>query len=154
MKKCNSCNTEKHNSDFHKRKASKDGLAAKCKECQKEYDKGRANLPHRVESRKEYQKTDAFKESHRKANKKYTKTHGYNITMGYRDKNQKKYKVHWMVAYAIKTGLIASLPCEICGCEKSHAHHDDYNKPLNVRWLCPAHHQQWHAEHGEGANAQ
>lgn len=24
------------------------------------------------------------------------------------------------------------------------AHHDDYSKPFNVRWLCPQHHREWH----------
>jgi hypothetical protein len=39
MKKCNTCNTTKDESFFHKRKASKDGLAAKCKTCCKSYRK-------------------------------------------------------------------------------------------------------------------
>ena len=37
-------------------------------------------------------------------------------------------------------------PCEICG-EKAEAHHDDYNKPLEVRWLCFKHHREWHKIH-------
>jgi hypothetical protein len=45
------------------------------------------------------------------------------------------------------------LPCEVCRTtEKIHAHHDDYAKPLNVRWLCSAHHSQWHAKNGEALN--
>lgn len=44
----------------------------------------------------------------------------------------------------IKSGLVSRKPCEICGETNSHAHHDDYTRPLNVRWLCPIHHKEWH----------
>jgi hypothetical protein len=37
-------------------------------------------------------------------------------------------------------------PCEICG-EKAEAHHDNYDKPLEVRWLCFFHHREWHKIH-------
>ncbi|MFC3331681.1 hypothetical protein ACFOEM_04310 [Paenalcaligenes hominis] len=35
--------------------------------------------------------------------------------------------------------------CEVCGKSKVDAHHDDYSKPLEVRWLCREHHMQHHA---------
>jgi len=35
-------------------------------------------------------------------------------------------------------------PCEVCGAQKAQAHHDDYSKPLDVRWLCTTHHAEWH----------
>jgi hypothetical protein len=41
MKTCSSCRTEKPHSDFYKRKASRDGLAYKCKTCVNKYQKGR-----------------------------------------------------------------------------------------------------------------
>lgn len=34
-------------------------------------------------------------------------------------------------------------PCEICGA-KAEAHHDNYDKPLEVRWLCFKHHRSHH----------
>lgn len=45
---------------------------------------------------------------------------------------------------AIVSGKLVRQPCEVCGEEKVHAHHDDYTKPLEVRWLCPSHHRLEH----------
>ena len=45
---------------------------------------------------------------------------------------------------AIKAGELVRRPCEKCGREPTHAHHDDYAKPLTVRWLCPQHHTELH----------
>lgn len=45
---------------------------------------------------------------------------------------------------AIASGYIERTPCEICGKTPTHAHHDDYNKPLQVRFLCPSCHKKWH----------
>jgi hypothetical protein len=36
---------------------------------------------------------------------------------------------------------LKSLPCEVCGSiEKPEGHHEDYDLPLVVRWLCHSHH--------------
>jgi predicted DNA-binding protein YlxM (UPF0122 family) len=59
---------------------------------------------------------------------------------------------HNRIAEAIATGMIVPHPCEECGVNSPrrngqrgiHAHHDDYTKPLEVRWLCSRHHRQWH----------
>ena len=51
--------------------------------------------------------------------------------------------------------------CEECDIETTpfesgrsrlHAHHDDYAKPDDVRYLCPACHGAWHTANGKGAN--
>jgi hypothetical protein len=34
----------------------------------------------------------------------------------------------------------------VCGSKKVHGHHEDYNKPLEVHWLCPKHHKARHKE--------
>ena len=36
------------------------------------------------------------------------------------------------------------MPCEVCGELKVEAHHDDYYKPFEVRWLCGHHHREHH----------
>lgn len=54
---------------------------------------------------------------------------------------------------ALADGRLTRGPCEVCGDPKSNGHHDDYAKPLVVRWLCSRHHRLWHAEHGEAPNA-
>ena len=44
----------------------------------------------------------------------------------------------------IQRGLIIRQPCEICGETPAEGHHDDYDKPLEVRWLCFRHHRELH----------
>lgn len=51
---------------------------------------------------------------------------------------------HQAVGFAIKSGELRKQPCEVCGVIGV-AHHDDYTKPLDVRWLCARHHRQLHA---------
>lgn len=46
-------------------------------------------------------------------------------------------------------GLKKPATCSECGEEPRpglslHGHHDDYNRPLDVRWLCPRCHRRWH----------
>ena len=53
---------------------------------------------------------------------------------------------HTMASNAIKSGQLIRQPCEVCGNTRAHAHHDDYTKPLDVRWLCPKHHCRLHSE--------
>jgi hypothetical protein len=43
--------------------------------------------------------------------------------------------------------VLEKKPCEVCGEERAEAHHDDYSKPLDVRWLCKKHHAEHHTEY-------
>lgn len=63
-----------------------------------------------------------------------------------------KRKAQKIIAKEIERGRLQPKPCEECGYEGTakdgrnavHAHHDDYGKPLDVRWLCQPCHHEWH----------
>jgi hypothetical protein len=57
-----------------------------------------------------------------------------------------RYRAHKLVDAAIKLGRVSKTNCELCGVEKVEAHHEDYSKPLEIRWLCHKHHMKRHAE--------
>ena len=57
---------------------------------------------------------------------------------------KRKHMVRVLTNQAIALGLLSRQPCEVCGMTKVHAHHVDYTKPLEVRWLCSAHHRENH----------
>lgn len=42
---------------------------------------------------------------------------------------------------AIRHGQLSRQPCAVCGDPKSHGHHDDYRRPLDLQWLCHPHHK-------------
>lgn len=62
-------------------------------------------------------------------------------------------EAHDLVERAIRSGrMVQGTKCEACGGSLRfadgrsgvQAHHDDYNKPLSVRWLCQPCHHAWH----------
>lgn len=65
--------------------------------------------------------------------------------------NPKALWAHSALRSALRKGLIERGPCEVCGAVHGkddvliHGHHDDYDKPMQVRWLCMLHHRQIHA---------
>lgn len=46
--------------------------------------------------------------------------------------------------FAQQIGILIRQPCEVCGSLTVQKHHDDYTKPLHVRWLCGFHHSRLH----------
>ena len=62
----------------------------------------------------------------------------------YRAANRDKRRATWAVKAAIKSGRMTRQPCESCGNPRADGHHDDYSKPLDVRWLCRSCHRQHH----------
>jgi len=138
MKKCFKCEIQKPLSEFYKHKQMSDGYLNKCKAC-KRADVGQHRLAN-IEKIRAYDRKRGARQP-----PEYMRE--------YRNKYPNKYRAHSLVNSAIKGGKLFKEPCEICATGTPvHAHHDDYLKPLNIRWLCCAHHSQWHAVNGEAAN--
>ena len=146
---CFKCGEVKSLSDFYKHPMMANGHVGKCKECNKsdvrenrvkkidyytKYEKGRAMLPHRIKARNKYIKTESGKEAMKRAYLKH------------KNKFPQRYKANYLLTNAVRDNRLIKGPCEVCGTtERIHGHHDDYSKPLDVRWLCVTHHRQHHA---------
>ena len=137
-KKCFKCGEVKTLSAFYKHPRMADGHVNKCKECNK--TDVTENRILKIDHYREYDRVRGNRQ-------------GYIYCKEYRKKFPKKYRAHQMVRYAIKSGSLHPEPCIECQrTEGAHAHHGDYEKPLNIRWLCPPCHKQWHVKNGEGKN--
>jgi hypothetical protein len=116
----------------------KDGYLNKCKSCTKA-DVGK-HREKNIERIREYDRKRGNRQS-------------AEYLSEYKKMYPNKYKAHTLVNNAIRDKRLFKEPCEACeSSDKVHGHHDDYLKPLNVRWLCPGCHSQWHAENGEALN--
>jgi hypothetical protein len=60
------------------------------------------------------------------------------------EKYKQMQKAHGLVRRAIDSGRLTRMPCEKCGVNEAEAHHMDYSKPLEVKWLCKSHHVEQH----------
>jgi hypothetical protein len=133
---CFKCQICKPLSEYYKHSQMKDGHLNKCKLCTKndankhrsdnlerirEYDRERGKFPHRVAQRTE-------------------------VNRAWRAEDKRRQRAHKAVLQAIQKGFLFRLPCERCGAVKSLAHHEDYDKPLDVMWLCQPCHKQRHKE--------
>lgn len=66
-------------------------------------------------------------------------------TKAYRERYPEKRAAHQAVQTALRNGNLTRHPCSVCSAVEAHAHHDDYSKPLDVIWLCHAHHMERHS---------
>jgi hypothetical protein len=135
-KECFKCKAVRPLEEFYKHPKMPDGHVNKCKECNKndvtanrnkniekyrQYDRERGKIPERIKACTE-------------------------INRLWRADDKRRQSSHNAVAKAIKKGDLVRSPCIRCGEEKSVAHHEDYDKPLEVMWLCQPCHKQRHKE--------
>lgn len=128
MKRCSKCHELKPDTEFYKDKRTKDGLKYQCKKCHT-----KTTIATRDENK------------HRRANKEYMsrtyqkspdKLRAYWRTRTEND--PKKLKARSLLNSAVRHGKIRRpMRCEKCGAVGMvYAHHENYDKPLDVEWLC------------------
>lgn len=136
MKECFKCKLTKPLSEFYKHSQMKDGHLNKCIECNKK-DANKHRFDN-LEKVREYDR-ERGKNPDRIAN-------NVEITRAWRHEDIRRSQAHSKVSYAIRKGTLLKMPCVRCGNQKSLAHHEDYDKPLDVMWLCQPCHKQRHKE--------
>ena len=147
LKTCFKCGVSKPRCEFYRHPQMGDGLLGKCKACTKldvgirywikrpeiqAYDRARSSLPHRLEARKQYARTQMGRVAHARARR------------AWEQQFPEKIAAVRAVHRALRSGNLVRTPCEVCGEVRTEAHHDDYSKPLDVRWLCVRHHKEHH----------
>jgi hypothetical protein len=155
-KHCNICDTTKPTADFNKNARSKDGLQSECKACKAtRYAAAKDSIRKRQqESWAKY--AEANREKLLTKSKRYRAANRDAIAekkAAYKAANPIKLAAKSAVHSHVLTGRLERKACEVCGASPTEAHHDDYSKPLDVRWLCKRHHRLWHIANGPGKNA-
>ena len=169
-KTCRACGVTKPLSEFYKNAKLKSGFRSPCKACcattkrayrqtpkgkaarkadRAKYNESPKGKAAAKASRAKYLASPHGRAVHGAAGRRYRKSpNGKAVTAARNRKTIKDhplaYKAHNLVKRAIMSGKLKRMPCEVCGDVKGDAHHDDYTKPLEVRWLCRLHHAEVH----------
>lgn len=157
MKVCPNCNTEKSLDEFGKNKNTSDGLASWCKVCHNERQRKwrennleKAREANRINKRNERERKgkqhfrDAYNEWYQN-----NKEHKREYVAKRRKEDQKKIKAQNKLNKAVQYGRVTKPEkCERCNqVADLDGHHHDYNKPLDVIWLCRSCHMKEHSEY-------
>lgn len=138
MKRCFRCGVDKPEEEFYAHPKMKDGRLGKCKECACE--DVRRNRRLKAEQYSAYERARQQRPKRRAAKVIYLRWHNR--------RNPEKHQARLAVARALRSGVLVRLPCEVCGGGAVQAHHQDYARPLAVRWLCfRCHRERAHGQH-------
>ncbi len=136
-KQCFKCEKILPVESFYAHPKMADGRLGKCKECTKK--DATANRCRNLERYRDYDRQRYQTPERRQRGVAAARLH--------RQRHPDRAQARHAVANAVRDGRLLRKPCEVCGCEKSEAHHDDYSRPLDVRWLCRVHHRMHHGRY-------
>ena len=135
-KVCFKCRKRKSIEQFYRHPMMGDGRLGKCKECTKK--DVHENRGKRIDYYRAYDRERAKIPERRKSSAA--------ITAIWRKADARRSAAHNAVAWAIRSGRLERMDCEKCGRRDSLAHHESYDRKLDVRWLCQPCHKQRHKE--------
>ena len=146
-KPCNQCEETKPLEEFYRKHNRPFGRTSLCRQCMRADNKSYRQTPEGkiINSRavKKYQQTAKGGIVQKRASKKYQQTKKGKICHAqaiktYRALHSKEIQARMIVYQAIANGiLIRPSICSNCNKERRiSAHHEDYDKPLEVIWLC------------------
>ncbi len=136
MKECFKCHQTLPLSEFYKHPKMSDGRLGKCKECTKR--DARSVRRAKIDYYRQYDVKRFHEDPHRRQ-------YQFAATKELEAKYPDRMKARTTTSNAIRDGRLVRQPCEVCGItDHIEAHHDDYSKPLDVRWLCRRHHNEHH----------
>jgi hypothetical protein len=137
MKTCTGCGATKPLDHFPKASKGKFGRGAKCSQCTALWRSQHKDYLKQYNQTYYSENSDAIK----KSVSEYGKRTGH-AAQKLRDPRRSQARLRLMKALA--AGKIAKLPCFCCG-KLAQAHHPDYDRPLDVVWLCIKHHSEVHS---------
>jgi hypothetical protein len=145
FKECRKCKELKPLESFYRHSKMKDGHLNYCKECVKCRTSRHYHCDvtkHRFEESERYQRRReslSFIQSRKEYYKRYMTPERIKI------KNARRTPERMKANSAAQRSLTKEAQCEICDKRaKTHAHHHDYSRPLDVIWCCPKCHSQLH----------
>lgn len=166
MKKCSKCKELKDPTQFYRNRKNPDGRQYACKECKSAVCRQwrEKNKKHIAKTNRKYLENNRLacnrrNNEYRKKNREraaewfqnYRENNRETLAekqRAYYQENKQKVFARAAVSEAIRKGELT--PPKTCSLEtlechgRIEAHHDDYNKPLDVKWLCTTHHNAWH----------
>lgn len=133
---CFKCQKPRRLSSFYKHPGMADGHLNKCKDCTKKDTIENRNK--NLEYYRAYDRERAKVPSRRKA--------ASAISKAWRQTDARRAAAHNAVTRAVRSGRLTRMDCEKCGRRDAFAHHESYDRKLDVRWLCQPCHKQRHKE--------
>lgn len=149
MKTCRICGQPKSLVSFSPHPNTRDKLCHECKKCCAEktrnwYRKMSKNPEWVISERLRVRLRDRLARINGSKTEPTTEQRKIAVAR-YREKFPERRHATTALNNAINLGKIIRGTCEVCGSPRTDGHHDDYGRPLDVRWLCRRHHKELHS---------